>query len=249
MTTLLRLEWIRWWRSRKLMLLCLLFIFSGVSSPLFTYYANDIIASMGDASTQALTLPDPTWQQLMVSYFKNASQIALFVAIYLIADMCQLGKNQSLRLFYRTRGQSASQIFLPKLGIGLLLGLISALCGQLSSLYVTWTFFDRLPLSDIFMAFICQFLGMSVFIFLGVFMALLFRSSFASALLLEVVIVLSGLFAGTSFDDWSPTALLSASAIFDNSDIPKTVFLISVVVLALSLLGIMNMKLRYSNEK
>lgn len=248
--TLLRIEWKRWLRSRTFLILCAVFIFSGLTSPLMTYYSRDILASMGGAYAQALELPEPSWQELIISYFKNASQLSLFVGLYLICQLCLLGKSDSLRLFYLTRTKSPWRLYLPKITMSLSLLSVASLLGQLTAFYTTWTLFNDLVWSDILKAFLWHWLGLLIFALFALCLALYSQSAFLPALVVEVFIILSGVLTGSQMGKWLPSNLLSLSTYFEKGVVLSEspfLWILGLMVL-LSLLGLHLLRLSYDNR-
>ena len=96
---MLAIEMKRWIRSKKAILLPIFFIFLSVSSTLAAYYANDLIESMVPANSGQVTLPDITWESLVSAFFKNSTQMGIFIGSYLILLMSNIEKSESLKLF------------------------------------------------------------------------------------------------------------------------------------------------------
>ncbi|WBL40061.1 hypothetical protein O7R04_03920 [Bacillus velezensis] len=105
------------------------FIFSALTSPLFTYYAGDIIGNLSGSNDAKLILPDPHWHELIASYFKNSSQLVMLICAYLVADMCAFGKDKSLQHFYKSRGENAWIVFWPKVLVSVAITFIGTVVG------------------------------------------------------------------------------------------------------------------------
>lgn len=205
---LLKIEWKRWTRSHKFFILLFVFLFTGVTSPVMTYYIRDIIVNLSPSTMGTMTFPEPTWQSLLLAYFKNTSQISLFVSLYMICDMSFLGKSDALRLFYKTRTDRITKLYLPKIIMGLIMISIASAVGQLTALYMIWVFFSHLPLGQLLLAFLLEWLAIVSLSLFTVCLALHLKSPFLAAFILEFFVMLAIFLSQASFAKWLPTQLL-----------------------------------------
>ncbi|MBI5974394.1 hypothetical protein [Staphylococcus canis] len=215
---MLKLEMLSWIRSKKYLIILFIFIFSGFSSPLIAYYSNDIISSFsGNESTKIIAM-DPKWQDLISSYFKNASQLVMFICAYIIADKCRMGKDKSIQLYYKTRAKNSSKIFIPKYFTSIFILAISGIIGGACVLYVTWVFFDSdIDFKKVIVALIVQLIGVLIFSTISATISFWINSAFISALIVEATILLAIFFDSIEkFKDWSPTSLLKPNDILFN---------------------------------
>jgi ABC-2 type transport system permease protein len=205
------LEIRKWYRSKRVFLLISICSLMGVTAPLFTYYSKDILKSMGGYDASNILLPDPTWISATASYFKNVEQIIVFVVIFVVAEACLLGKNESLKLFYKTNAKTPSKIYTPKLIAGLLFSFLGLLVGDLINVYMVWALFDnKVQFGHLAGALCVQMVVFLVLITLGATLGIYTSSPFLSAVLIEGFLMVTGLLGGVEvFKNWSPTVLLS----------------------------------------
>ncbi|HEC2198591.1 TPA: hypothetical protein R1938_002487, partial [Staphylococcus delphini] len=184
------------------------FLFSGFTSPLIAYYSNDIISSFSNSNTKII-FADPKWTDLILSYFKNVSQLVMFITAYIIGDTCRIGKDKSIQLYYKTRARNSGRILYPKILVSLIVVTLGALFGSLSALYTTWIYFDDFNLNHAIQGLFVQIIGILIFsIFSGV-IAFWINSAFVAALIVEIFIFIAMFFASIEeFQKWSPVTLL-----------------------------------------
>ncbi|KFE41063.1 ABC transporter permease [Staphylococcus agnetis] len=238
---MIKLETLSWMRSKKIIIILAIFIFSGFTSPIITYYSNDIINNFSNNATKVI-LQNPNWVDLITSYFKNVSQLVIFICAYIVADSCRLGKDKSLQLYYKTRAKNSGKILFPKILVSLIISLIAGMIGAIIALYVTWVFFDDFKLNYIVESFIVQLIGIIIFLTVAATISFWINSPFISALIVEVIIF-SAIFFGSieKFHKWSPTSMLRPNNILENGINGNDVwlqmffgFIICIILLVLS---------------
>lgn len=238
---MIRLEILSWMRSKKIIIILAIFVFSGFTSPIISYYSNDIINSFSNNATKVV-LQNPDWMDLITSYFKNVSQLVIFICAYVIADSCRLGKDKSLQLYYKTRAKNSGRILFPKIIVSLIVSFIAGIIGASTALYVTWVFFDDFNFHYSVEAFLVQLSGILIFLTLAAIIAFWINSPFISALIVEIFIFSAIFFDSIEkFHKWSPTSLLKPSSILNkginNNDVWYQFFfglIICVILLVLS---------------
>ncbi len=206
---MIKLELLSWFRSKRFLIIFGIFLFSGFSSPLMAYYSNDILNSFNNNEGTKVVMQDPHWKDLLTSYFKNVSQLVMLICAYVIADTCRLGKDKSIQLYYKTRAVKSGKIFYPKLIVSLIIIVLGSIIGSLSTLYVTWVFFDSFDLQRALLSLVIQMAGLLVFSLISATISFWINSPFISALIVEGLIFLSMFLNDINgFKKWSPTTLL-----------------------------------------
>lgn len=214
---MVKLEGLSWFRSKRFLIIFGIFLFSGFSSPLMAYYSNDILNSFNNEGTQVV-MQDPHWKDLFTSYFKNASQLVMLICAYVIADTCRIGKDKPIQLYYKTRAVNAGKIFYPKLIVSLFIILLGSVLGSLSTLYVTWVFFDNFDLQRALLSLVIQMSGLLFFSVISATISFWINSPFISALIVEGLVFLSMFLNDIDgFEKWSPTTLLRPDYILTES--------------------------------
>jgi len=158
--------------------------------------------------------PPPTWPDLVASYFKNASQLVLLLAAYLVGWACALGTDPSLRLFYRSRSDSAWRIYGPRLLVSAGCVAVGATVGAAVAGYETWALSDDIDAGRLVTALLVQISTMTAFCVVSGVIAVWTGAPFVSAIVVVGVVFVGSLFAGAEgFARWSPTSLLSPTAL------------------------------------
>ena len=122
------LELKKWIRSKRLFLLCGLFIFIGFISTIIAYYQKDILKDLSSTNAVTIIFAKSDWKELICSYFKSCSQIMLMVGTYMGGTSCILGNSFQIRSFYLTKTTNKNKIFIPKIIISLVCVVIGMIC-------------------------------------------------------------------------------------------------------------------------
>lgn len=248
---MIRLEFLFWLRSKRFLIMLAIFIFSGFTSPLFSYYSNEIINGFGNVNNKIM-ISSPEWEDLIKSYFKNTSQLVLFISAYIVADRCRLGKDKALQLFYTTRAKNAWRILLPKVIVSLIITCVSSVVGALTTLYVTWVIFDDFVYSLATKALLIQICGILIFITWAALISYWINSPFITSIFIEGLIMSAIFFNfNDEFQAWSPTGLLSPIKIFQNETVTyeNWIQIVSSVIVCFILLGLTFFKPLRKNTK
>ena len=210
----------RWFRSQRLLLVVLVFVFSGITSPLIAAYSAEIFESLGGTSGVEIIADDPTWHDLVLSYFGNSSQIALLIACYLTAWGCALGSDDRLRIYYTSRVTRYSQIVAPRLLVSGLCVLAGALTGALVALYETAVLIEDTEIATAATALAVQSAGIVAFALVAACLACWTNAPFLSAILIAAVVLVSGMLESVeNVREWSPTTLTNPAGLLDGDDL------------------------------
>ncbi len=234
------LELKRWHRSKRLYLLMFVFICLALTSTLSTYYANDIIKNLS-SSANLIQLPDPTWESVMGSYFKNVTQMGIFISLYMILGMSNISKTESLRLFFQTRTSNLFKIFFPKLLTSLVSLAVASLVGFLSALYLTFVLCDKINLEHSVYAYLLNLFGVVGIIVIGFLFHITVNFPFAIAGTFEIILLISSALTSIKtlsaalFINWLlPTDIL-ASGVKKVTLLPNLWYLLGYIALVVFL--------------
>lgn len=89
---LIKKEILEHFRTKKILILCMIFLFVAIASPIFAKLMPLIFKSI-EVPGVVLTMPDPTYMDSIDQYVKNISQLAIFVIIFLVAGGISEEKN------------------------------------------------------------------------------------------------------------------------------------------------------------
>lgn len=145
--SIVRLEWLRLWRTYRLLVLVVVFAFFGLLGPLTAAFLPEIVslASQSEGLGQAIELPEPVPPDGIAQYIGNISQLGLVVVAAVAALALAVDARPGLAAFYRTRQPAAGSWVLPRwlastLGAGL-----AWTVGLLAAVYETVLLIGPLP--------------------------------------------------------------------------------------------------------
>ncbi len=228
----------RWTRSRRLLVLVAVFAFSGLTSPLFAAHLKELLTGLNSNGIQVV-VPDPTWDGLIASYFKNAAQLALLVACYVVGSMVALGADPAVRIHYLTRVQRPSQVLLPRLGTAAVLTLAGTLVGGLCALYETVLLVDGTDLGRAVLALVVQCVAVLLLSCIAGALAFRTNSPFVSTLVVSGAVFVFGLLdSSPAVRRWSPTTLAQPTQLLSGKVeladlLPGALVLVGLTALAL----------------
>ena len=189
-----QLECKKWIRSKYIFFLTFFLVMLAFLSVLSSFYINDILESLLAQGQMKIAFQEVTWSFVLKSFFKNSSQLGLFLAAYMILNLANLGQSESLQLFYQTRSRDLLRIYWPKY-LAALLNLVLALSlAFLTALYLLVLLFDKIDLSMILYTASLHFLVFLLLISILFFLHILLVSPFALTLAMELVIMLLSAF-------------------------------------------------------
>lgn len=93
LVTLIKKELLEQNRTKKLLILAVVFLFVAVASPIFAQMTPMILKSISIPGMN-LNLPDPTYTDSIDQFIKNVSQIALLVIVFIVAGSVVDEKNK-----------------------------------------------------------------------------------------------------------------------------------------------------------
>lgn len=93
LVTLIKKELLEQNRTKKLLILAVVFLFVAIASPIFAQLTPMLLKSMSIPGLN-LNLPDPTFNDSIDQLIKNVSQIALLVLVFIVAGSVVDEKNK-----------------------------------------------------------------------------------------------------------------------------------------------------------
>ena len=128
-----RIEWLRLIRTRRLLVLLIVFMFFGFVEPLGAKYLAQLISHTGGADQIKVTVPPPVPADGISAYVNDAMLPGLIVSVVIAAYAYAVDSNPALSVFYRTRVKRFSALILPRVTVsaggvvvGYLVGLLVA---------------------------------------------------------------------------------------------------------------------------
>jgi ABC-2 type transport system permease protein len=241
MRALLRKEWLEQVRTRHLLVLCVVFLFFGILSPLTARYMGEIIAMMSESMDgMVIQLPEPSMRESVVQYIANLAE-NFPLAIILVAMGCVVAERERGTLaMLLARPVSRAHVILAKYLALLGVLLLALAIGALGAGYYSWVLFDGPPAVDFLLLNLAGALYLAVILALTVLASTLARSTVvAGALSLGLWLALSLIGSLPRLSDWLPPALVSHAAELGLGARPEVwlAVLVSLAVIAASLAG------------
>lgn len=231
-----RVEWLRVWRTRRLIGLLFVYVFFGFADPLLARYLAKIIGSATNSSQVHVTVADPIPSDGMVGYIGSAMQIGLMVGLAMLISACAIDASYQLAIFYRARRADLWTLLVPRLTVsfitmtaGLVLGMAAAWY-ETAVLIGTPSFAGTLRL---LVAGVCYQLAFGGVAFLLV--AILRSVGTTTAVAIVLVLLSSILTNWPSIARWSPVGLTDAGGIYDGTTGMRAAIIASLIIAAIAI--------------
>lgn len=145
--SIVRLEWLRLWRTYRLLVLVVVFAFFGLLGPLTAAYLPEIIslASQSDDLGLAVDLPEPVPADGIIQYIGNVAQIGIIVVAAMASLALAIDARPGLAAFYRTRQPSPASWIVPRWAATSLAASAAWTVGLLAAVYETVLLIGPLP--------------------------------------------------------------------------------------------------------
>lgn len=111
---MIKKELLEIYRSKKFLILIILFAFVAISSPIIAKILPSILKSMPATPGLTINLPDPTWRDAMDQFIKNIGQIGSIVLFILFAGSISEEKNKKTLELVLTKPVSRTNFILAK---------------------------------------------------------------------------------------------------------------------------------------
>jgi ABC-2 type transport system permease protein len=206
-----RLEWLRLWRTNRLLVLVLLFGFFGLLGPVTAVYLPEIIGLASAQEGFEVTVPDPTPPDGIAQYIGNVSQLGLVAVAAVAALALAVDARPGLAAFYRTRQPSVTAWLLPRWLATTLAGVVAWTVGLVAAVYETIVLIGDLPLGRMVAGWACWAVYLAFAVAVVALAAGLVRSTVGvTAVAVVALLGIGALGAIPQLRDWSPATLVGA---------------------------------------
>jgi ABC-2 type transport system permease protein len=231
-----RLEWLRLWRTSRLLVLVLVFGFFGLLGPLSAAYLPELVGLASQSEGIVIEVPDAAPADGIAQYIGNISQLGLLVVAAVGALALAVDTRPGLAAFYRTRQASPAAWILPRWTATTLAAVLAWSVGLLAAVYETVLLIGSLPLGDlavgwalwvVYLAFAVAVVALAA----GLVRATVAVTAVSVGLLIAVAIV--GLIP--QVEEWLPSNLVGApTALASGEGEPADYLRAAVVTVALT---------------
>lgn len=131
------------WRTKRLLIVLIVFLIFGIMSPLIARLTPDIISSSFGADIQ-IDIPDPTSVDSWTQFYKNITQIGMYIIAILFCNSVsgEVSKGSLTNLV--TKGLNRSAIIVSKYLIALFQWILAiGLCFGVTAVYTLYYFPDN----------------------------------------------------------------------------------------------------------
>lgn len=157
---LLRKELLEQWRTRRLLVVAVVFVALGIGSPFLARYTAELIEALGDAPFE-IQLPEPSLADAVNQFLRNLGQAGILTSILLAMGSVATEKERGTAALILSKPVSRAAYLAAKLvaiGLTLAIGLLLAAVGG----YVYTAFLFEAPS-------VAGWLGMTALLFLSLF--------------------------------------------------------------------------------
>jgi ABC-2 type transport system permease protein len=236
--TLVRKELLEQWRTRRLIIVGIVFLLFGIGSPLVAKFTPEMIKAIGEGMPGAtIEFPPPTTADAVAQLAKNVGQLGVVVAILLSMGAVAAEKERGTAAFILTLPAGRAAFLGAKLvAIGFTLLVAVALAAAGDWLYTT-ILFEPLPIPGFVALALLLWLQMLAFAAITFLASTVTGSQLvAGGVGFVVFVVVSVVAALPVIGDWTPLALSSAAidiAMGEPSDV-----LVQSVVASVAIVGV-----------
>jgi len=207
---LVRKEWLEQWRTHKILILAIVFLFVAVTSPILAKLTPELLKTLS-VPGMSLKLPEPTYNDALDQFIKNVSQIALLVIVFVVAGAVSDEKNKKTLEIVLTKPISRKSFILSKFGAYFVSITALFVAAALVFYFYTVSIFASFSLVNfaIMSANVCLYILMIVSI--TIFASTLVRSSVAAGGIGFVSFIMFGSIFGlfASLSKYSPNMIFS----------------------------------------
>ncbi len=235
--TLVKKDLTEQWRTKKILILAVVMIFSAIASPIIAKIMPELLKSI---SIQGLTinLPEPTYMDAIDQFIKNVSQIGLLVVIFVVASaMTDEKSRRTLEIVMTKPIPRGLFVFSKFLAYFVSISLVFALSGLVFYKYSVMIF-TTFNFADFWVMAKCVLAYMLMIVSFTIFASTVVKNSIVAGGIGFIFYILFGTLVGmiSTAKGYSPNVILSSyQEIVKNGwtdDLFKPLFIIALVIIA-----------------
>jgi ABC-2 type transport system permease protein len=206
-----RLEWFRFVRSPRWIVLFGVYLTFGLIGPVMAKYMADILEHA--QSEMTIILPPPAPKDGIVNYLSQVGQIGLIVVVAIAASAMTFDARRGVSTFLRSRVSSIWELVRPRVAVTAMAAVLAYGLGTLAAWYETALLLGPLPVGAMLGGLLCESVYLTFAVAVVAAVAPIARSTIAvAAIALAALIVLSIVGGLGVLHDWLPSALSGAPA-------------------------------------
>lgn len=183
------------WRTRQLLVVCAVFLFFGLMSPLVAKFTPELLKNLEGAAQFADLIPEPTTADAMAQYIKNLTQFGFILVIVLGMGAVAGEKDRGIATMILSKPLTRWAFLLSKFMAQSMVYLLAIMLGACGAYYYTIVLFGGLEAAPFFAGNILLWLWLLVFAVVTLLGSTLARSTGAAAgvaFLGAVILLLAG---------------------------------------------------------
>jgi ABC-2 type transport system permease protein len=186
--TLLAKEFCEQWRTWKMIVFLVVFLITGITSPLLAKYTPELLRSIPNMPAGlADFIPAPSMADSIAQYLKNTEQFGILLVILLTMGTMAQEKERGTAAMLLSKPVSRSAVILAKWLTGMTILLAGLLVDGLACLVYTVVLFESIPLVAFWI------MNLLLFVCMGVYLSV---TLMASTLASSQTIAAAGAFGG-----------------------------------------------------
>jgi ABC-2 type transport system permease protein len=207
-----RLEWLRMTRSPRGLVLVLVYLFFGFTSPLIVRYLAQI-GKLASAGVQIIA-PTPRAVDGIVNYVNQTSQTGLLVVIVIAAGALAFDARRGLATFYRTRVPNLFSLIWPRFVVATTTAAVAYLLGTAAAWLETRLVLGSVPAGPLLLGTLCELAYLAFAVATVAAASTVTRGTLATVGTATVVLIVVLPLAGAlkPIHDWLPSTLMRAPA-------------------------------------
>ncbi|MDD3740062.1 MAG: ABC transporter permease subunit [Bacteroidales bacterium] len=207
---LLKNEIAEQFRSRKLIVVLVVFFIFGLLSPITAMFMPDIISSVSESQNIKIEVPPPTWTDAVMQYIKNMTQIISFVLIITYMGVVAREKENGILVFLLVKPVKRSAIIISKYISVFFVAIIAILVSFIVSSFYTYLFFEGFIIQDFLLQNLFILFSVCSTLFVVVLFSSIFKSQIVAGILSFVAYLLISLTSQIeSVSEYLPSGLIA----------------------------------------
>jgi ABC-2 type transport system permease protein len=191
----LKKELLQQWRSKRLLVVLIVFVAFGLMSPAFAKFTPEILKSVEGAEQFADLIPEPQISDAVVQYIKNLTQFGFILAVLLGMGAVVGEKEKGTAAMILSKPMPRWAFIFSKFSAQFVVYLAAFILSGVGAWYYTWVIFGQLPVGGFALVNVLLFVWLLTFVSLTLFASVLAGSTAAAAgigLGAAVILLLAG---------------------------------------------------------
>lgn len=135
-------------RTKKLLVLVIIFLFVAISSPILAKILPELLKNIPSTPGLSIKIPEPTWHDSIDQFIKNISQLAMIVVVFVFAGAIAEEKNKRTLEMMMTKPVSRTNFVVSKIVSALISLLIVYVLSSLIFYFYTVSLFGSFSLGN-----------------------------------------------------------------------------------------------------